>query len=487
MKQTTLSGNPAPPRTAARRTIDMALLEEQLERLKSRMRVAVIFGGNKSIPDSVVYRSHNTRSWKSYEVVAQDIADALRRRGFRYVELMPDDMRLGDRLCRQGIHMAWLNTGGMQGYNPAAHASAMLEMMGVPYIGHDPLAASMLDNKHAFKRIAAAAGIPTPPFTVWHMERGPFRPDLNSRFKRTFADYAGPFVVKPVCGRASLHVHVVADLAGLPEMIAEVYRVTENAVLIEQFMPGREVCIAVSGPIIAPRGRLVRSARPFTFAALERALTADEQIFTSMDRRPITQDRLRPLDCDRDASLLAEMRRLAHETYLEFNLGSLIRLDLRADEHGSLFILEANPKPDLKKPGQDVTSLIGAGLAEVGMDYDDLILSLLADRLDFLSTHRPAVLQHIFELMNVPNLFDLMDLPASQGLGMGLEQSAVSLQTSELTVLTAEIATDVSVMALNATLRTAKGHDEGADQDAPARPASPRGRMLPNSRIPRTA
>ena len=44
----------------------MALLEEQIERLKSRMRLAVVFGGNKSAPDSVIYRSHNTRSWKSY-------------------------------------------------------------------------------------------------------------------------------------------------------------------------------------------------------------------------------------------------------------------------------------------------------------------------------------------------------------------------------------------------------------------------------------
>jgi len=84
----------------------MALLEERIERLKSRVRLAVVFGGNKSAADSVVYRSHNTRSWKSYEAVAQDIAAALGRLGFHHVELIPDDMRLGDRLRRQGIHMA---------------------------------------------------------------------------------------------------------------------------------------------------------------------------------------------------------------------------------------------------------------------------------------------------------------------------------------------------------------------------------------------
>ena len=443
-------------RVVAAQPADLALLEARIERLKSRIRLAVIFGGNKSAPESVVYESHNTRSWKSYEEVAQDIADALGRRGFHHVDLMPDDMRLGDRLRRQGIHLAWLNTGGVQGYNPAAHAPAMLEMMGVPYVGHDPLAASVLDNKHAFKRGAVSAGLPTPSFSIWHMARGRFRPDLNSRFKRAFGDYPGPFVVKPVSGRASLHVHVVPDVAGLPDAIAEVYRVTENAVLIEQFLPGREVCIAVAGPIIAPGGRLARGSGPSTFAALERVLTAGEQIFTSMDKRPITNDRLKPLDPICDAKLLEDMRRLARDTYLEFNLCSLIRLDLRADENGDLFILEANPKPDLKKPAQGVTSLISAGLSEVGMEYDDLILSLLADRLDFLFTHRRGVVQHLFDLMELPSLFDLMNWPRAEPSNTELRESTASPELSEPVALINEVATDLSVLALKATVRAAK-------------------------------
>jgi D-alanine-D-alanine ligase len=448
----------------------MILLEERIERLKSRMRLAVIFGGNKSTPGGVVYQAHNTRSWKSYEVVAQDIAASLGRQGFHHVDLIPDDMRLGDRLRRQGIHMAWLNTGGVQGYNPAAHAPAMLEMMGVPYVGHDPLAATTLDNKHAFKRTAVCAGIPTPLFTTWHMARGPFRPDLNSRFKRAFGDYAGPFVVKPVSGRASLHVHVVPDVAGLPDVIAEVYRATDNVVLIEQFLSGREYCIAVAGPIIAPRGRLMRDARPLTFAALERVLSTDEQIFTSMDQRPITEDRLKVLDPNADAKLLEDMRRLAHETYLEFNLCSLIRLDLRSDENGKLFILEANPKPDLKKPTEGVTSLICAGLPEIGMEYDDLILSLFADRLDYLFTHRRGVVQHLFDLLESPNLFDLLESPMPGLSNAGPRQPVALPGPNESAALINEIATEINVLALNATIRASKAGEKAASPGAAGEP-----------------
>jgi hypothetical protein len=132
-----------------------------------------------------------------------------------------------------------------------------------------------------------------------------------------------------------------------------------------------------------------------------------------MDKRPITQDRTKLLDSRRDAKLLESMSRLARQTYVDFDLGSVIRLDLRADETGELHVLEANPKPDLKAPSDSGTSLICAGLAEIGLDYDNLILSLLADRLDYLFMRRPDMVRHLAELIETKTLFDLMQSPVA--------------------------------------------------------------------------
>ena len=369
-----------------------------IEMLLPKLRLAVIFGGNKSVDGSVIYQSQNTRSWKSYEAVAEDIAASLRRSGFRNVELIPEDMTLGDRIRSGQIHMAWLNTGGVQGHNSAAHASAILEMLGVPYVGHDPLNATTLDNKHAFKREAVCAGLPTAPFITWHMARGPFQPDRNSRFIRTFGNYSGPFVVKPVSGRASLHVHVVRDAQDLSAAIEEIYQVTGNLVLIEKFLPGREFCISVAGPITTHSGQVFRHREPVAFGALERVLAPGDQIFTSMDAKPITANRFKQVS-PLESSLWSDMHRLAREVFLEFNLGSLIRLDLRSDKNGKLHILEANPKPDLKYPSAGVTSLVSAGLAQTSLGYDDLILSLLADRLNSLLSHRRDSMKHILNMI----------------------------------------------------------------------------------------
>ena len=123
----------------------------------------MIYGGDKSVEGAVVNRTVNLRPWKRYEKVAQDIASALRRIGFREVETLPEDIQLGDRLRRAGTHLAWLNTGGVQGFGAMSHAAAMLEMFGVPYVGHDPITTSILDTKHLFKRKLALLGLPTAP------------------------------------------------------------------------------------------------------------------------------------------------------------------------------------------------------------------------------------------------------------------------------------------------------------------------------------
>lgn len=374
-------------------------LEALIDRLLSTLRIAVIFGGDKSLDGSVLYRTFNTRSWKSYEAVAADIARSLRRIGFRHVELMADDMSLGERLRQSGTQLAWLNTAGVQGHNSICHAPAMLEMFGVPYVGHDPLTATLLDNKQWFKRELIGAGLPTAAFVTWHLSRGPFRPERNSRFQRNFANHSGPFVVKPAVGRASLHVEFVQEKADLADAVAQVYEATQCEVLIESYLPGREFVVAVCSAVTAMGGRLFRRDSPFVFGAQERALGPGEKIFTSMDFRPITSDRLRQIDAPEDAGIRTQLHDLARNIYLEFNLGTIIRLDVRSDSAGRINVLEANPKPDLKQPTAEVTSLICEGLGEHGMSYDDLILSLLADRIDIMLMRQRGMYPHVEELL----------------------------------------------------------------------------------------
>lgn len=371
-------------------------LSRHLDALRETLRIAVIYNGDKKAPGAVLHQTHNPRSEKSYRPVAEDIASGLRDAGFRHVALLSDDLSLAQRLKDEAVDIAWLNTAGVQGYDAVAHTPSLLELAGIPYIGHRPLLAVTLDNKQVFKRECAGLGLPTPDFMVWDGTWGALKPDAEPRFAKAFGAYAGPFVVKPVTGRASQNVSVVPDRAGLAEAVDAVYRLTLNQVLIEQFVGGREFCAAVSGRVVARGGRLERLDQPFVFSVLERLLEPDEQIFTSMDVRPITHDRSRLIGPE-DGALYDDLVRLARAVHSEFQLRALVRLDIRADAAGRLYILEANPKPDLKRPDAKVTSLVCEGLPQHGMSYEDLLLSQVVDRLEHYMRNRPAQVRHIAE------------------------------------------------------------------------------------------
>jgi len=90
------------------------------------------------------------------------------------------------------------------------------------------------------------------------------------------------------------------------------------------------------------------------------------------------------------------------------------------------------------------------------MQYDDLILSLLADRLDFLFAHRPGMVEHLFNLLETPNLFDLMGSP----------ESARASQPDDSMAQSNDATGDLNVLELNAALRAAWSRDEPADPDA---------------------
>lgn len=370
-----------------------------VERLFDRLRIAVVFGNSKDTPGAVLYPTANLRHWKSYESVAKDIAQALRNIGFQHVTTMPDGVDLVERLRAEDIHLVWLNTGGVQGQSPVCQTPALLETAGVPYVGHQPLNAALLDDKGAFKLGLAGLGLPTAEFLIWNRNRGPLDPAANADFKRAFGDYDGPFIVKPVNGRASQNVMFIDSLAEVQDAVDQVFQTTGCLVLVERFLGGREYCIAVCGGTLARGGEVISEIESFPFSPVERQLDPDEKVFTSMDKRQITEDRVRPLDPATEGDVIAQLNELARAVYGCFNLESLVRLDVRADADGKLYILEANPKPDLARPTDNKVSIVCVGLPAMGMTYEDLILSLLVDRLEQLQRWRPYTLQHVMALV----------------------------------------------------------------------------------------
>lgn len=380
-------------------TIQSDELSRCLDILREKACIAIIYSGDNRQQNATLNATYHPRHWKSYQGVAEDIRETLLENGFRKVITLQEDINLVQEINRHKIDLAWLNTGGLQGRNAMAHAASLLEMAGIPYVGHSPLNYALLDHKLDFKTILRGLGLPTADYIVWDPARHSMDPRaFLKELHATLGPTDMPWVVKPVNGRGSQYIFTPSNEASLMEAIEEVYAYTQNRVLIETFLPGRELCVAGGPRVMVRNGTPKALTEPMAFACMEKIIHKDEFIFSSLDRRPIDGARARSLDPVSDATTIDQLKKLCRKVCTTHGLQHLIRLDLREDKDGIIRIMEANPKPDLKRPREGGASLVAMGLASIDLSYADLLHSILASSLYHDLNFRPASLPGLKKL-----------------------------------------------------------------------------------------
>ena len=166
-------------------------------------------------------------------VSGRECASALRTEGFEVVEIdAGPDLAAVLREVRpdavfNALHGRWGEDGCVQG---------VLEMMGLPYTHSGVLASALAMDKPTAKRVFAAAGIRCPEGVVVDRARLA-EGDVMAR----------PFVVKPVNEGSSVGVRIVRDGDNLPAEATASGPDHNGRVLVERFIPGRELTVAVMG------------------------------------------------------------------------------------------------------------------------------------------------------------------------------------------------------------------------------------------------
>lgn len=97
-------------------------LENNISHLHSSLNIAVIYGGEADKNGAVINKTHNPRSTKTYEYVADDILQALVACGFKNVIKLPEDMNLSSAL----LEMIFISAGLTAVARKAIVLSAML-------------------------------------------------------------------------------------------------------------------------------------------------------------------------------------------------------------------------------------------------------------------------------------------------------------------------------------------------------------------------
>ena len=321
------------------------------------MKIAVV--RNQALY-GVIFRTDRPSPERYGKRTVAAVVAALRDLGHEVVEVEGDmtmlerlsaffggNAQLASRDCLV-VNMAY----GIQGEARYTHVPAMLEMAGVPYTGAGPLGHAICLDKVIAKKLMAAAGVPTPPFVVAST------PDMEAT-GLTF-----PLVVKPRHESTSNGLAVVGDDTELRAAVADVVGTYRQDALVEEYIDGREFCVALLG------SEPVRALDPVELDFGSR----DDRVNTRDDKfnRSVVEARKRcPADIPAELSL--RLQQLATTTFNCCHALDYARVDIRIDRNGAPFVLEINSMASLGATGS-----YRCAAAAAGLDFTGLVASIVA-------------------------------------------------------------------------------------------------------------
>ncbi|CCV10499.1 ATP-grasp domain-containing protein [Mesorhizobium sp. STM 4661] len=239
---------------------------------------------------------------------------------------------------------------GIQGEKRLTHVPAMLEMAGVPYTGCSPLGIGLTSDKVITKMLIRDHGVPTPNFRV--MRRG----------TESTGDLRFPVVVKPRHEDYSLGLQIIHDHSKLSQAVEVVVTKYTQDAIVEEYIDGREICVALLG-----NGEL-------------EVLPLVEQDFGDRETRLMNWDAkfvaaaAVPKICPAqiESGLETMLRDISVATFRACNCQDYARVDFRIDRSGQPFVLEIGSMPTL-----DMSSSYSVAAATAGYSFSSLVNRIL--------------------------------------------------------------------------------------------------------------
>jgi D-alanine-D-alanine ligase len=237
-----------------------------------------------------------------------------------------------------------------------------LELLKLSYTGCNPRGLLLARDKSLSKKLLSYHRIAVPEFEVFRIGR-PIR-----RSKRlTF-----PLIVKSLTQEASIGISqasVVDSDEKLKERVTFIHESIGTAAIVEQYVEGRELYVGIIGN-----------------QALQ-VLPVWELFFTNMPEgsKRIATDRVKwsvkyqkkygiesgPARELTDA-MATDIQHLCKRAYRALEMSGYARIDLRLDEEGNVWVLEANPNPQIAK-GED----FAASAEKLGMTYEAMLQRII--------------------------------------------------------------------------------------------------------------
>jgi D-alanine-D-alanine ligase len=246
--------------------------------------------------------------------------------GFDPVHLMSPTVREAD--------VAFLALHGGAGED--GRVQAVLDLMGVPFTGSSHVGSALAMDKDVTKILLRASGVPTADWLMAPVTEAQVRDALGL-----------PVVVKPSKQGSTVGLSVVKSWPELAGAIAEA-SLYDDEVMIERFVAGRELTVAVVGDEALPVGEIIPAHEISDYECKYTAGMAREEFPAKLEEAQVVT-----------------IQRLALTAFRALKLRGYARIDFRLGEDGVFYCLEANTLP-----GMTALSLVPQAAAAAGITFE---------------------------------------------------------------------------------------------------------------------
>ncbi|HWL40528.1 MAG TPA: D-alanine--D-alanine ligase [Gemmatimonadaceae bacterium] len=215
---------------------------------------------------------------------------------------------------------------------------ALLDMAGVKYTGSGHLSSALAMDKDLSKKLFRAADVKT---ADWLM--------APATIEQVEGMLDLPVIVKPSKQGSTVGLTLVKKREDLLPAVAEAFK-HDDEVMIERFVPGRELTVGVLGNIVLPVGEIIPKNEIYDYECKYTAGMAVEEF---------------PAKLSKEATHRVQEQALA--AFKSLKLKGCARIDFRLTTEGEFYCLEANTLP-----GMTQLSLIPQGAAAMGIDFPEL-------------------------------------------------------------------------------------------------------------------
>src|SRR6478609_3929245 len=215
---------------------------------------------------------------------------------------------------------------------------ALLDMAHVKYTGSGHLSSALAMDKDLSKKLFRVAEVKT---ADWLM--------APATTEQVEGILGLPVVVKPSKQGSTVGLSVVKKREDLAAAIAEASKY-DDEVMIEGFVPGRELTVGVLGDVALPVGEIISKHEIYDYECKYTAGMATEEF---------------PAKISPEATERIQQQALA--AFKALKLGGCARIDFRLTTEGEFYCLEANTLP-----GMTELSLIPQGAAAMGINFPEL-------------------------------------------------------------------------------------------------------------------